>query len=181
MYRCSYCYTDLPASAFSARADRPRSVVSRCKVCTAATRNKKYSQEYYQKHKQKCDQNTADWRENNPKKAREGALRAYYRNWYSALYSRVKRRARKRGIQFEVTREYVKQLKVDTCPVFGVPLVLEPGVQDNSPSLDRVIPALGYVEGNLRIISNRANRMKYDGTAAEHEAIAAYIKREGGK
>ena len=64
------------------------------------------------------------------------------------------------------------------CPVLGIELNYEArskGSKDDSPSLDRLIPMLGYVPGNVRIISNRANRIKNDGTAEEHRKIAAYI------
>jgi hypothetical protein len=48
--------------------------------------------------------------------------------------------------------------------------------RDNQPSLDRVIPALGYVPGNVRVISFRANRLKQDATAEEVAAILDYIR-----
>jgi hypothetical protein len=35
---------------------------------------------------------------------------------------------------------------------------------------------LGYVHGNVRVISNRANRLKSDGTKEEHLKIAEYMK-----
>lgn len=64
----------------------------------------------------------------------------------------------------------------DVCPVLGVKL--EKGREsgtDNSPSLDRIVPALGYVPGNIRIISNRANRIKNDSTPEELALILAYV------
>lgn len=47
---------------------------------------------------------------------------------------------------------------------------------DTQPTIDRIIPALGYVPGNIVVISHRANRMKSDGTAEEHERIAAWLR-----
>ena len=44
------------------------------------------------------------------------------------------------------------------CPVFGMPLEIGQGVPtDNSPSLDKIIPALGYIPGNVLVVSNKAN------------------------
>lgn len=40
-----------------------------------------------------------------------------------------------------------------------------------SPSLDKIIPSLGYVPGNVRIISARANLLKNDATVDELRAI----------
>ena len=45
----------------------------------------------------------------------------------------------------------------------------------NCPSLDRIVPKKGYVEGNIAWISNRANVIKNDGTAEEHLKVAEYI------
>jgi hypothetical protein len=41
--------------------------------------------------------------------------------------------------------------------------------------LDRVIPELGYVPGNVAVISLRANTMKQDATAAELRVLADWI------
>lgn len=45
------------------------------------------------------------------------------------------------------------------------------------PTLDRVIPSLGYVRGNVQVISMRANRLKQDASLDEVLAIADYIRR----
>lgn len=66
------------------------------------------------------------------------------------------------------------------CPILGIRLDYNAkSVQENSPSFDRLDPSLGYVPGNVHIISWRANRIKNDGTAKEHAAIAAYMKKMG--
>jgi hypothetical protein len=49
-------------------------------------------------------------------------------------------------------------------------------MHDASPTLDKVDNAKGYVRGNCHVISWRANRLKSDGNADEHEKIAAYIR-----
>jgi hypothetical protein len=46
---------------------------------------------------------------------------------------------------------------------------------DTSPSLDKINPELGYVPGNVAIISYRANRIKNNGTAEEHRLIADWM------
>jgi len=42
--------------------------------------------------------------------------------------------------------------------------------------LDRIIPALGYVKGNVDIISMRANRLKNDLSEEELSRILDYIR-----
>jgi hypothetical protein len=64
------------------------------------------------------------------------------------------------------------------CPVFGLELDwFAEARKENSPSFDRVDPKLGYIKGNVQIISARANRIKNDGTAEEHRLIAAYMDK----
>ncbi len=48
---------------------------------------------------------------------------------------------------------------------------------NNYSTLDRVVPSLGYVKGNVRVISFRANRLKNNATIDEIRAILAYMER----
>lgn len=64
------------------------------------------------------------------------------------------------------------------CPILGMDLdYFTDERQENSPSFDRIDCTKGYVKGNVQIISWRANRIKNDGTAEEHEKIAAFMRR----
>lgn len=64
------------------------------------------------------------------------------------------------------------------CPILGIELdYFNEEHQANSPSFDCVYPELGYIKGNVFIISMRANRIKNDGSAEEHLAIAKYIQQ----
>jgi hypothetical protein len=63
------------------------------------------------------------------------------------------------------------------CPVLGIEIdYYSEGRTENSPSFDRTNPSLGYVKGNVQIISYRANRIKNDGNAQEHLLIYQYLK-----
>jgi hypothetical protein len=90
----------------------------------------------------------------------------------------AKTRAKKLGVPFDLTVEDI--VVPDRCPVLGMAITHQYGKRaaDFSPSLDRIIPALGYVKGNVRIISWRANYLKNNGTADEFEAIARYIREK---
>lgn len=59
------------------------------------------------------------------------------------------------------------------CPVLGIPLLLSDARTPNSPSLDRILPRVGYVPGNIRVISDRANRLKGDRDQADLQDLAA--------
>lgn len=66
------------------------------------------------------------------------------------------------------------------CPVLGLELdYFAEGRQENSVSFDRINPNKGYIPDNVIIVSWRANRIKNDGTAEEHEAIAKFLRNVG--
>jgi hypothetical protein len=64
----------------------------------------------------------------------------------------------------------------ERCPVFGIKL--EIGTRKNheaAPSLDKIIPHLGYIPGNIRVMSHKANWMKNNATLAELKMLVAYL------
>lgn len=87
------------------------------------------------------------------------------------LWKVAQRRAHKRGIIFNITHEDINIPKV--CPLLGIPLYRSKGrlFHDNSPSLDRIIPELGYVKGNIQVISFRANRIKCNASLEEIKTL----------
>ena len=55
------------------------------------------------------------------------------------------------------------------CPILGIPLVMRSGGKPraDAPTLDRIDNSQGYIPGNVRVISARANRLKSDMTYDE--------------
>jgi hypothetical protein len=88
-----------------------------------------------------------------------------------ALWERARRRARESGLRFSIKREDIAVPSV--CPALGIRITIGKRRSNNSPSLDRIIPSRGYVRGNVRVISDRANRLKSDLTPAELRMRAA--------
>lgn len=64
------------------------------------------------------------------------------------------------------------------CPVFNTEFKLgtDKAPLPESPSLDRIIPSLGYVKGNVRVISYRANFLKKDGTLNDFKLLVSYLE-----
>lgn len=62
------------------------------------------------------------------------------------------------------------------CPALGIELVFN-GPRDNAPSLDRIVPAMGYVKGNVAVISSRANRVKNNAEAHELRSISDFLEQ----
>lgn len=79
-------------------------------------------------------------------------------------------RAKQRGIEFDISLEDV--IINTICPVLGIKLGHE-GSRDNTLSLDRVDPSLGYVKGNVRIISHLANRWKNNMTLEDAKLLVS--------
>ena len=73
----------------------------------------------------------------------------------------------------------------DFCEVLGFPLVYDgrgrKRPHPDSPSLDRLIPSLGYVNSNVRVISHRANLLKSNATPDEMWKVLAYMETHGWK
>lgn len=89
------------------------------------------------------------------------------------MWEQAKRRATMRGRAFSLTLADMPEIP-KVCPVLGILLECneKAGPAESSPSLDRIDPGLGYVPGNVRVISFRANRLRSDGTADELRAVA---------
>jgi hypothetical protein len=108
------------------------------------------------------------------------AANARSRAWYNEniqkmLWTAAKRRATRLGLPFAIEPSDIHIPK--RCPVFGIELTgaVGAGPQPTSPTLDRIHPEMGYVRGNIAVISKRANDIKSYGTAAEHRQIAAWL------
>jgi len=90
-----------------------------------------------------------------------------YRIWCG-----IKKRAKRDGTPFNLTI-YDIPIIPEYCPILGIKIIANEvsSPLDSSPSVDRIVPELGYVAGNIRIISNRANRLRQDGTINEWKLL----------
>lgn len=116
--------------------------------------------------------------------------RAEFKDWYSRrpplerLLRNARVSAKKRGLTFDICESDLLPLPT-VCPILGIRLKYscggKIGPRDKSKyaqaSLDRKDNSLGYVRGNVFIVSWRANQLKSDATPQE---IAALSKWMGG-
>ncbi len=92
------------------------------------------------------------------------------------MFSGARRRAKQKGIPFTITLDDVVVPKF--CPVFGMELrVNRRIVGPDSPSLDRIIPALGYVPGNVIVVSHKANTIKSYASLEELLLVTAFYQQ----
>jgi hypothetical protein len=94
------------------------------------------------------------------------------------MYSAAKTRAKRDNLPFSITKSHIFYLIGDgICPVFGVPYKLpSPESKEYSPSLDKFIPHLGYVEGNCFVISFKANTIKQNATLSEIRQVVRWME-----
>jgi hypothetical protein len=95
---------------------------------------------------------------------------ARYKKTGTARLCNMKVRAKAIGVPFNLIS---LPEKVDRCPILGITLDYNTFGKENSAEVDRIIPALGYVEGNTRWLSRRANRLRNNATYDELLAIVA--------
>lgn len=87
-------------------------------------------------------------------------------------FTRLKQRAKQEGTPFNL--EYEDLPVPEVCPILGI--TIDRRNRDHTPSYDKIIPSLGYVLGNVAIISCRANRMKDNATLDELKALVTYVE-----
>lgn len=89
------------------------------------------------------------------------------------MLNNCRQRAKEKSIPFNIDKEDI--VIPDVCPVLGIKLERGGSFKGNSPSVDKFIPELGYVKGNVHVISYRANSIKTDATLEEILKIAEYM------
>lgn len=109
------------------------------------------------------------------RKAQKRARCANPETWPFIALATIKHRAARAGITCTISAADIKV--PPGCPVLGIPLV--PGgarhSKPNSPSVDRFDNSIGYVPGNVRVISHRANQLKADATVKELVSVLEYM------
>lgn len=88
-----------------------------------------------------------------------------YKGIFPAVFNKIKKQAKERKIEFNITIEYIGDLfekQKKQCALTGIALTLKKHTKDNSQtaSLDRKNNRFGYVEGNVWWVHKRVNKLK---------------------
>ena len=139
---CYHCGTEISSTR---RAD--------AKYCSNVCANRIRNNRYYWNHQDEMRRRR--WMHNSDVARR--------------ILTRVRSKAKHNNIPCNIE---LSDIVVPThCPVLGLELKPNPGkgsgFHPDSPSLDRINPKLGYIKGNVRVISSRANLLKSDATPEE--------------
>lgn len=104
------------------------------------------------------------------------AMRMTKPHWYMLYHARE--RAKKKNVPFTLTQEWADSVWTGRCAVTGIEFSLGlrgRGPKVFSPSLDRIIPSLGYTPENCRFVLWAVNALKHDGTDADMIMVAKAI------
>ena len=119
-----------------------------------------------------------EWKERRRALARQRD--EHYRSYRPTrmLYKAAMHRARVLGLPFSITEADI--VIPSHCPVLGIELRAGRGkTLPSSPTLDRLRPELGYVPGNVTVISHLANTIKRDADSATVFRVAQWMEAQG--
>lgn len=145
--KCRGCEVDKPEDEFDLRKDKK--IPTRRPYCVLCARN--IARARFDHHKRTA--------------------------FFKLKTSRTRSRSQSIKVPFDLDADYLESIWTDTCPVLGVAMEkYHTQGNDHSAELDRTVPALGYVKGNVSFISRRANRAKQDFSLAEMRAMVKWME-----
>jgi len=172
MKTCTKCNDIKQLNEFYKNSKSKDGLRSECKKCQDIIRNG-----WYEKNKDYLKTKVKEYRSRDEIKQRRAKISKEWnkKNNNSVLCTRAKKRAKQLNLPFNIEKEDI--VIPENCPVLGIKLEYsDNGVSDNSPSIDRIIPELGYVKGNIVIISHKANRIKNNASFDEIEKVYYWFK-----
>lgn len=91
--------------------------------------------------------------------------------------NKIKYRAKNKNVPFNVSFDYLLEIfpKNFKCPALKV--FMDFDNYNHQPTIDRVIPELGYVEGNVIWVSFMANRIMSDAAPTEIKQVAKFTEK----
>lgn len=152
---CSKCQKSKESTSFSPRKDRPIGLYSCCKDCKANSRSRRYRE-------RRVEDPIALWVVNA-------------RNW-------SKDRSKRKGIVFDLSNESVVAalaLSENRCTYCSIPFNFQRTIQTrrDSPTLDRIVPSLGYTPQNVVVCCYRCNMIKNEATPEELRRLSDTVSR----
>ena len=90
----------------------------------------------------------------------------------------ARKRAARKGVECTINAEDIEPVP-SVCPILGIEMKRNRGQhKDDSYSIDRLDPNKGYVPGNVKVISWKANKIKGELSEEQIANLYAYIKGE---
>ena len=105
--------------------------------------------------------------------SKEKRRQDYLKNINKEIFYAAKQRAKVKNIPFTISLDDV--IIPERCPVFDIPL--DSRNRYHAPTLDRIDNDLGYIKGNVDVISSKANRLKNNGSIEDFKKIIQYMEK----
>jgi hypothetical protein len=157
MKQCSACHQTKKNKEFYKGSNR-------CKVCA-----KNYQNEYNLRKRGE----TSSYEPEKLVVTEDGPIDSRP-NPHKSMWHGAKSRAKAKGLPFNITSQDI--IIPTLCPVLKIPLIQGEGtITDASPTLDKRVPHLGYVVGNVTVISSLANRIKTNANSMQIAAVLDYV------
>jgi len=155
---CTKCGVEKELTEFSNSLKNRKGVRANCKTCDRI----------------RCKV----WKYKNPDKIKAtNNKRTLLRreNPEAEMLRRARRRAKVQCIPFSIDIDDINIPEI--CPILGICLKQSEDRYPSrcSPSLDKIDPDLGYIKGNVQVISYKANTMKSDATVPEMVQFALWV------
>lgn len=173
MKKCTKCNKIKNFNGFYKNKKTPDGLRTNCKICHNKVRDK-----WANKNKKRLDQ----WRKEYRNKSEVKEKRCgYQKKWRSKnldwdLWHKAKIRSKKLGLAFNLEKSDIIIPKY--CPVLNIKLeITEKTIGDNSATIDRINPEIGYVKGNIIVMSAKANRMKNNASVDEIKKLYLWSRR----
>lgn len=149
MIKCNSCLIEKNESEFYIRKDGTFGKYRKtCKECKTSNQRRNYKK----------------YKENNP---------------FLSRHVKMKASCKQRNIPYNLDEIYLEQIWTGVCPITGLKLVWSCGGFENLPhfaELDRFIPSLGYIKGNVSWISRRMNHLKGNGSIEDFKNILNWME-----
>lgn len=201
-HRCYKCKTVKSLTEFYKDRAKHDGYGYRCKLCNKITnqefkkKNPTYSSDYskarYGKIPDKISHNKERYRKAQQRyKAYQEKSFKTPRGRLAMLFDAARERAKKKSLPFTITLDGLEQLyhsQNGSCSLTGIPFDLtkhsksKRGYSPFGPSIDRIIPQLGYVPSNVRIILTGMNLALNDFGDSVYQTISIhYLTKRGFK
>lgn len=160
MKKCNNCFLDKPLEDFWPCRGTPDGRQYECSECMV-----------------KHTRTIAKAAEERDKAIKASDPKNYDAAIVAQLYYMSRKRAKQKSVEHTITKDDIKLVHI--CPIRNVTMSRSTGKFNNdSYTLDRVDSSRGYVPGNVRVISWKANNLKSDLSVGDIVRLLAYMKGE---
>lgn len=175
---CSKCGMVLPLNMFYKNGGGSRRPdCKQCKQKAEAERRSKDGEAVRAKERERYHKN----------RDKELAAMKRYRsnlkesNYFKFFIMNKKKAMLRAGVPWDLDETYLRELFTGVCPVFGYEIHVGGAKDDHKAELDHLVPSKGYIKGNVRWISSRANRLKSDASIDELKKVLKYMEEQIGE